>query len=118
MVNNGSLHYDHDRDGTHTQLAGCEAQLRNKDHDIYVAIRYHNYKLTVKAAYFDSPSDSFVHVIADFRFQLTSTTKTHGKSVFLLTEFDCRLATFSACQPRRVTYQVNNLFWQINSSFV
>jgi hypothetical protein len=47
MVNNGSLHYDHDRDGTHTQLAGCETQLRNKDHDIFVAIRYHNYKLTV-----------------------------------------------------------------------
>lgn len=23
MVNNGSLHYDHDRDGTHSQVSGC-----------------------------------------------------------------------------------------------
>ena len=23
MVNNGSVHYDHDRDGTHSQMAGC-----------------------------------------------------------------------------------------------
>jgi mannose-binding lectin 2 len=48
MVSNGSLHYDHDRDGTHTQLAGCEAQFRNREYDTYVAIRYHNYKLTVR----------------------------------------------------------------------
>ncbi|KAL5021298.1 hypothetical protein ScPMuIL_000453 [Solemya velum] len=47
MINNGSLHYDHDRDGTHTQVAGCEAQFRNKDHDTYVAIRYHNHELKV-----------------------------------------------------------------------
>jgi lectin, mannose-binding 2 len=47
MVNNGSLHYDHDRDGTHTELAGCESQFRNKDFDTFVAIRYQNYKLTV-----------------------------------------------------------------------
>lgn len=40
MVNNGTLHYDHDRDGTHTQLAGCEAKLRNFDHDTHIAIRY------------------------------------------------------------------------------
>lgn len=46
MVNNGTLHYDHDRDGTHTQLAGCEAKFRNVDHDTYVAIRYENNKLT------------------------------------------------------------------------
>ncbi len=46
MVNNGSLHYDHDRDGTHTQLAGCEAKFRNVDHDTYVAIRYEDDKLT------------------------------------------------------------------------
>ena len=24
MVNNGSISYDHDRDGTHTMLGGCE----------------------------------------------------------------------------------------------
>lgn len=44
MVNNGTLHYDHDKDGTHTQLGGehtgCEAKFRNKDHDTQILIRY------------------------------------------------------------------------------
>ncbi|XP_069140123.1 vesicular integral-membrane protein VIP36-like [Argopecten irradians] len=47
MVNNGSMSYDHDRDGTHTQLAGCEAKFRNKDHSTYLAIRYHDNILKV-----------------------------------------------------------------------
>lgn len=47
MVNNGTLHYDHDRDGTHTQLAGCEAKFRNLDHDTHIAIRYQDDALTV-----------------------------------------------------------------------
>ncbi|XP_018576972.1 vesicular integral-membrane protein VIP36 [Anoplophora glabripennis] len=47
MVNNGSLTYDHDRDGTHTQLAGCEAKFRNVDHDTHIAIRYEKDVLTV-----------------------------------------------------------------------
>jgi mannose-binding lectin 2 len=46
-VNNGSLHYDHDKDGTNTELAGCEAPFRNKGFDTFVAVRYQNYKLTV-----------------------------------------------------------------------
>lgn len=54
MVNNGTLHYDHDRDGTHTQLAGCESRFRNVDHDTYVAIRYENDKLTGKIIKFFS----------------------------------------------------------------
>ncbi|UYV62757.1 LMAN2, partial [Cordylochernes scorpioides] len=40
MVNNGTLQYDHDRDGTHTEIAGCEAKFRGKDDDTHVAIRY------------------------------------------------------------------------------
>nr|XP_022343342.1 vesicular integral-membrane protein VIP36-like [Crassostrea virginica] len=47
MVNNGTLHYDHDRDGTHTEIAGCEAKFRNKDYDTYVAIRYQDETLKV-----------------------------------------------------------------------
>lgn len=47
MINNGSLHYDHDRDGTHTQLAGCEAKFRNLDHDTHISIRYERDTLTV-----------------------------------------------------------------------
>lgn len=49
MVNNGTLHYDHDRDGTHTQLAGCEAKLRNFDHDTHIAIRYEHDTVTGKS---------------------------------------------------------------------
>lgn len=47
MINNGSLHYDHDRDGTHTQLAGCESKIRNRDFDTIISIRYENDVLTV-----------------------------------------------------------------------
>ena len=48
MVNNGTLHYDHDRDGTHTELAGCEAKLRNLYYDTNIAIRYEKDILTGK----------------------------------------------------------------------
>ncbi|CAC5422571.1 LMAN2 [Mytilus coruscus] len=47
MVNNGSLHYDHDRDGTHTMVSGCEAKFRNKDYDTFIAIRYQDNELKV-----------------------------------------------------------------------
>ena len=33
MVNNGSISYDHDRDGTHTMLVGCVLQFRNMNHE-------------------------------------------------------------------------------------
>jgi len=47
MVNNGTMHYDHDRDGTHTMIGGCEVKFRNSDHDTFIAIRYENDVLTV-----------------------------------------------------------------------
>lgn len=47
MVNNGTLTYDHDRDGTLTQLAGCETKIRNIDHDTLISIRYEEDVLTV-----------------------------------------------------------------------
>ncbi|CAG0897087.1 unnamed protein product [Cyprideis torosa] len=47
MVNNGSLSYDHDRDGTHTQLAGCSSKFRNANSDTYFAVRYEKDVLTV-----------------------------------------------------------------------
>ncbi|CAG9819269.1 unnamed protein product [Phaedon cochleariae] len=47
MINNGSLSYDHDRDGTHTQLAGCEAKFRNLNYDTHISIRYEKDTLTV-----------------------------------------------------------------------
>ncbi|XP_043219096.1 vesicular integral-membrane protein VIP36-like [Amphibalanus amphitrite] len=47
MVNNGTLHYDHDRDGTHTQVAGCSAKFRGREHDTYVKIKYADDTVTV-----------------------------------------------------------------------
>lgn len=47
MVNNASLSYDHDRDGTHTMLGGCEVKFRNLPHETWFAIRYENDRLTV-----------------------------------------------------------------------
>lgn len=41
------MHYDHDRDGTHTELAGCVSSFRKIDRETYVAIRYEMNKLTV-----------------------------------------------------------------------
>jgi mannose-binding lectin 2 len=48
MVNNGTAHYDHDRDGTHTEVSGCEAKIRGSEHDTLILIRYENDVLTVK----------------------------------------------------------------------
>ena len=47
MVNNGTLHYDHDRDGTHTELAGCDAKFRNAEHETHLSIKYERDVLTV-----------------------------------------------------------------------
>lgn len=47
MVNNGSLTYDHSKDGRWTELAGCTADLRNQNHDTFLAIRYSRGRLTV-----------------------------------------------------------------------
>lgn len=47
MINNGSQHYDHDRDGTHTMIGGCEVKFRNFEHDTFISIRYENDVLTV-----------------------------------------------------------------------
>ncbi|XP_046876789.1 vesicular integral-membrane protein VIP36 isoform X2 [Hypomesus transpacificus] len=47
MVNNGTQPYDHGKDGRNSELGGCSAEIRNKDHDTYLAIRYSKGRLTV-----------------------------------------------------------------------
>lgn len=47
MINNGSFSYDHDRDGTHTQLSGCVAKFRNFEYDTQISIKYSMEVLTV-----------------------------------------------------------------------
>ncbi|XP_064630591.1 vesicular integral-membrane protein VIP36-like isoform X2 [Lineus longissimus] len=80
MVSNGSLHYDHDRDGTHTELAGCESQIRNKDHDTLIAIRYTGNTLTVstdidgKAAWKKCFETKGVHLPTGFYFGASAAT--------------------------------------------
>lgn len=48
MVNNGSVSYDHGKDGRSSELGGCSAEIRNRDHDTYLAIRYSKGRLTVR----------------------------------------------------------------------
>ncbi|XP_018107750.1 vesicular integral-membrane protein VIP36 isoform X2 [Xenopus laevis] len=47
MVNNGSLEYDHSKDGLTGELAGCTVDIRNKNHDTFLAVRYSQGRLTV-----------------------------------------------------------------------
>ncbi|CAG5993487.1 unnamed protein product [Menidia menidia] len=47
MVNNGTVSYDHGKDGRSSELGGCSAEIRNRDHDTYLAIRYSKGRLTV-----------------------------------------------------------------------
>ncbi|XP_053976550.1 vesicular integral-membrane protein VIP36 isoform X2 [Hylaeus volcanicus] len=80
MVNNGSLHYDHDRDGTHTQLSGCEAKFRNLDHDTHISIRYERDTLTVstdfanKAAWKECFSVKDIKLPTGYYFGISATT--------------------------------------------
>lgn len=47
MVNNGSVQYDHGKDGRSSELGGCSAEIRNRQHDTYLAVRYSKQRLTV-----------------------------------------------------------------------
>ncbi|XP_056427321.1 VIP36-like protein isoform X2 [Hyla sarda] len=47
MVSNGSLTYDHSRDGRPTELGGCTAMVRNLNHDTFLVIRYVKRRLTI-----------------------------------------------------------------------
>lgn len=48
MVNNGTLHYDHESDGINSELAGCERKFRGLEHDARVFVQYYNEVLTIK----------------------------------------------------------------------
>ena len=40
LVNDGTMEYDHDADGTHQELASCSTRLRNRDFKTYSRISY------------------------------------------------------------------------------
>lgn len=48
MLGNGTLLYDHDRDGRTTELGGCTAMVRNSLYDTFLLIRYSGNRLTVR----------------------------------------------------------------------
>lgn len=45
MLGNGTLTYDHDRDGRATELGGCTALVRNAIYDTFLLIRYSRNRL-------------------------------------------------------------------------
>ncbi|XP_077478663.1 lectin, mannose-binding 2-like a isoform X2 [Stigmatopora argus] len=47
MVGNGTISYDHERDGRPTELGGCNGMVRNLKHDTFLFIRYVRRRLTV-----------------------------------------------------------------------
>ncbi|XP_066553580.1 VIP36-like protein isoform X1 [Amia ocellicauda] len=47
MVGNGTVSYDHERDGRPTELGGCTALVRNLNHDTFLVVRYVRRRLTV-----------------------------------------------------------------------
>jgi mannose-binding lectin 2 len=48
VIFNGTQPYDHDRDGTHSEIAGCHAQFRNLDTDTHASIMYADRTLSVQ----------------------------------------------------------------------
>uniref|UniRef100_A0A914WKD5 L-type lectin-like domain-containing protein n=1 Tax=Plectus sambesii TaxID=2011161 RepID=A0A914WKD5_9BILA len=76
MVSNGSAHYDHDRDGTHTQLGGehtgCESKFRNKDYETQILIRYVGDVISMTVEEVDFPRGGAA-------FEVSSTAKAGGK---------------------------------------
>lgn len=48
MVNNGTLHYDHEADGINSELAGCECKFRGLEHETRILVQYLNEQLTIK----------------------------------------------------------------------
>ncbi|KAI4821249.1 hypothetical protein KUCAC02_029191 [Chaenocephalus aceratus] len=45
MLGNGTLSYDHDSDGRHTELGGCTAMVRNAIYDTFLLVRYSKNRL-------------------------------------------------------------------------
>ncbi|KAF7256839.1 hypothetical protein EG68_04242 [Paragonimus skrjabini miyazakii] len=64
MVNNGSRAYDHDKDGTHTELAGCSSDFRNRPHSLAV-IRYVNRQLSLLLKYPGVEKDTECFTVED-----------------------------------------------------
>ncbi|XP_029961428.1 VIP36-like protein [Salarias fasciatus] len=47
MLGNGSVEYDHERDGRPSELGGCSAMVRNAVYDTFILVRYEKNRLTL-----------------------------------------------------------------------
>lgn len=59
MLGNGTVSYDHDRDGRPTELGGCTAMVRNAIYDTFLLVRYSKNQLTV----WDPPSGGLMALL-------------------------------------------------------
>ncbi|VDQ03205.1 unnamed protein product [Trichobilharzia regenti] len=79
MINDGTKHYDHDKDGTLTELAGCSNNFRNTDHSM-AYIRYNNnqLKVSIKSEAMADPVECFtvdgVHLPTGYYIGVTAAT--------------------------------------------
>ncbi|KAI6233784.1 L-type lectin-like domain-containing protein [Aphelenchoides fujianensis] len=88
MINNGTLKYEGDTDGSSTQLGGtetgCEVKVRNKEYDTQVLIRYVGDTLTARLQVFEDTENNGkwkqcfrvpgVHLPTGYFFGLTAAT--------------------------------------------
>lgn len=96
MVNNGSQSYDHDRDGTHTELDGCESSFRMVAAETFAAIRYQKNKLMVSMIINGKPewiscfSSENIHLPTGYYFGLSATTGdlTDNHDIYSVKVFD------------------------------
>lgn len=112
MVNNGTLYYDHDRDGTHTQIAGCEARFRNVDHETYLAIRYENDKLTGMEMSLILLQSFLQMTFLPLQFQRILITNPAGSHVLLLMVSDYRQDIISVCRQRLAICPITTILLQ------
>jgi len=47
VIHNGTQNYDHDMDGTHNEVAGCQSSFRGQNHETFVSVKYINKVLSV-----------------------------------------------------------------------
>lgn len=66
MVGNGTIGYDHERDGRPTELGGCNGMVRNLKHDTFIFIRYVRRRLTVRSAG-EAPGERVCFAVARVR---------------------------------------------------
>lgn len=102
MINNGSMHYDHDRDGTHTTIGGCEVKFRNFAHDTYVAIRYENDVLTGNW-YFNILASCGLSISFAPKLHMIWTTRGLGLLAWEWKESNYQQITFSVPQQLQVS---------------